>query len=45
MVLMKRFANLPNNLNNASVELHPRVTPIDDDDQIMITDKLTSIHS
>jgi len=42
---MKRFANLPNTVNNVPVELHTKVKPIDDDDQAMITEKLTIIRS
>ena len=42
---MKRFANLPNVVNIGSVELHQKVTPIDDDDQAMITHKHTTLHA
>jgi len=42
---MKRFANLPNIAHIGSVEIHPKVTPIDDDDQVMISHKLTNIRS
>ena len=42
---MKRFANLPNIVNIGSIELHPKVMPIDDDDQVMISHKLTDIRS
>jgi len=42
---MKRFANLPNVVNIGSVELHSKVTPMDDDDQMMITHKLTTVRS
>jgi hypothetical protein len=42
---MKRFSNLPNISNVGSVETHPKVTPIDDDDQVMISHKDTTVHS
>lgn len=43
--LMKRYANLPNVVNIGSVELHEKVTPIDDDDQAMITHKHTTLQT
>lgn len=43
--LMKRYANLSNVVNIASVELHPKVTPIDDDDQAMINEKHTALQA
>ena len=45
MSLMKRYANLPNITNIGSVELHSKIIPIDDDDQAMITHKVTSVRS
>jgi len=43
---MKRFANLPNIVNIGSIELHPKVMPTDDDDdQVMLSHKLTAIRS
>jgi hypothetical protein len=45
LVLMKLFANLPNTVNIGSVENHPKVISIDDDDQIMIKHKETALHS
>ncbi len=41
---MKRYANLPN-MNKVSIELHPKVTPIDDDDHVMITEKFAPVRS
>jgi len=43
--VMKRFANLPNVAHIGSVELHPKIAPIDDEDHVMMTQKLTSVHS
>ncbi len=43
--LMKRFANVPKILNNGSVELHPKVTSIDDDNQVMIPEKFTTVRN
>ncbi len=43
--LMKRFAHLPNVVNSGSIELRPKITSIDDDDQVMITPKLSAIRS
>ncbi|CAF2343293.1 unnamed protein product [Rotaria sp. Silwood2] len=45
LLLMKRFANLPNVINIGSVELHPKVKSTDEADQLMITHNLTTIHS
>ncbi len=45
IALMKNFANLPNFVNVASIELHPKVTPIDDDDQVMITHQHTALRT
>lgn len=45
IALVQRYANLPNVVNIGSVELHPKVTPIDDDDQAMISHKLPSVRS
>jgi hypothetical protein len=42
---MKRFANVPKILNNGSVELHPKVTSIDDDNQVMIPEKFTTVRN
>ncbi|CAF0930816.1 unnamed protein product [Rotaria sp. Silwood1] len=45
LLLMKRFANLPNVVNIGSIELHPKVKSTDGDDQMMLTHKLTTIQS
>ena len=43
--VVQRYANLPNVVNIGSVELHPKVTSIDDDDQAMISHKLQAVRS
>ncbi|CAF2026837.1 unnamed protein product [Rotaria magnacalcarata] len=44
-LILKRFSNLPNVVNIGSIELHPQVKLVDDDNQLMITHKLATIHS
>ncbi|CAF3769437.1 unnamed protein product [Rotaria sordida] len=44
LVLMKRFANLPNIVNIGSIELHPKAVPTDDD-ELMVTHRLTTTRS
>ena len=44
-LIVKRFANLSNVVNIGSVELHPKVAPIDDDDQAMIAQKAIIVRS
>jgi hypothetical protein len=42
---MKRFGNLSNVVTNGSGEHHLQIMSIDDDDDAMITHKLTTIQS
>ena len=44
-LIVKRFANLSNVVNIGSVELHAKVTPIDDEDQAMIAQKSAAVRS
>ena len=43
--IVNRFANLSNVANISSIELHPKITPIDDEDQAMLSQKSTAVRS